>query len=915
MAPSLTGISKDPEETGLQLRAWQFDNATQISRIRSPKATKQGKRDPSFTSNYDCTVDSQSLQTALKEAEDNYSDLNLPGPQRLPVIVWRTETMDIDQTLAKLSRAQKIKLLSGSGMWHTEALPEAGIPPMRMSDGPNGVRGTHFFNGVPASCFPASSGLGSSFDVELAHKVGEALADEARAKGCHILLAPTVNTQRSPLGGRGFESFSEDPVLNGMIAAAYINGVQSKGVSATIKHYVANDQEFQRFSISSDVSERALREIYLKPFQIAIRESNPWALMTAYNRVNGIHVSEDKRLLDDEWGFKGMIMSDWTGVYSTAESIKAGLDLEMPGPTVMRGRAVERCLVAEKLFPSDIDARVRKVEYFTAVESGIPFDGPEGSIDTPELRQLLRTAAADAIKVAVIGPNAKIAITSGGGSAELLSTYKVSPLEGITAAAKEIGAQGQIRYRRSVAQVSSSLDPYIQQRGGGLGALVEFWNDAPSHDSFRQDADLSAKLNSSNWSTPTLGSSCFMMDGIDASKVNTDCFIRYSATFTPDESSDWEFGIQLIGRGNLFLDNKLVVDLSTHPEPGESFFDLGTIDKRSVVRGLKAGQPYDLEVRISTSDFAAKAKPSCHCWGGVRIGGFCQVDGEEAIKEAAALAKDSDAVILVVGLNHDWEREGSDRPNLDLPGLTNPLVSAVLRANPNTVVVNQSGTPVAMPWVEEAQTLLQAFYGGNELGNGLADVLWGKVNPSAKVSLTFPKRLEDTPSYSSFGDRNQEPGKVLYNEGIFVGYRSYEIRNLQALFPFGFGLSYATFEYSDLEVSPISSSGTFSLNFRITNTSQVAGREVAQVYIADPQSSLPRPVKELKGFAKVDLKAGETKVLNVGLDREALGFYDDRQKCWIAEKGPFEVLVGASSQDILLTKEVELSCTITWTGL
>ncbi|KAJ7498630.1 glycoside hydrolase family 3 protein [Mycena latifolia] len=838
--------------------------------------------------------------------------------------------MDIDQTLAKLSRAQKIKLLCGSGMWHTEASPEAGIPAIRMSDGKTSARPKWVFNGVPASCFPASSGLGSSFDVELARKVGEALADEARAKGCHILLAPTVNTQRSPLGGRGFESFSEDPVLNGMIAAAYINGVQSKGVSATIKHYVANDQEFQR--------ERALREIYLKPFQIAIRDSNPWALMTAYNRVNGIHVSEDKRLLDDvlrkEWGFKGMIMSDWTGVYSTAESIKAGLDLEMPGPTVMRGRAVERCLVAEKLFQSDIDARVRKILELLkrAQESGIPFDGPEGSIDTPELRQLLRTAAADAIvllkndrkvlplsshvkKVAVIGPNAKIAITSGGGSAELLSTYKVSPREGITAAAKEIGAQVKYAIGAASHKFLPLLDPYIQQRGGSPGALVEFWNDAPSHDFLSTDADLSARLSSSSWSTPTLGSSCFMMDGIDASKVNTDCFIRYSATFIPDESGDWEFGIQLAGRGNLFLDNKLVVDLSAHWEPGDSFFDLGTIDKRSVVRGLKAGQPYDLEVRISTSDFAAKAKPFRHCWGGVRIGGFCQVDGEEAIKEAAALAKDSDAVILVVGLNHDWEREGFDRPNLDLPGLTNRLVSAVLRANPNTVVVNQSGTPVAMPWVEGAPTLLQAFYGGNELGNGLADVLWGKVNPSAKVSLTFPKRLEDTPSYSSFGDRNQEPGKVLYNEGIFVGYRSYEIRNLQALFPFGFGLSYATFEYSDLEVSPISSSGTFSLNFRITNTSQVAGREVAQVYIADPQSSLPRPVKELKGFAKVDLKAGETKVLNVGLDREALGFYDDRQNCWIAEKGTFEVLVGASSQDIRLTKEVELPAIITWTGL
>ncbi|KAJ7094493.1 glycoside hydrolase family 3 protein [Mycena belliarum] len=822
--------------------------------------------------------------------------------------------MDIEQTLAKLSLPQKIKLLSGNGWWHTHAIPEADVPAIRMSDGPNGVRGTQFFNGVPASCFPSSSGLGSSFDVELARKVGEALADEAR---CHVLLAPTVNTQRSPLGGRGFESFSEDPILNGTIAAAYINGLQSKGVSATIKHFVANDQEFQRFSISSDVGERALREIYLKPFQIAIREANPWALMTAYNRVNGLHVSEDKRFLEEilrkEWGYKGMIMSDWIGTYSTAESIKAGLDLEMPGPTVMRGKAVERCLVSEKLFPSDIDARVRKILELLqhARESSIPFDAPEESVDTPELRQLLRTAAADAIvllknekkvlplsptvkRIAVIGPNAKPAMTSGGGSAQLLSTYKVSPLEGITAAAQEIGAEVKYAVGAASHRYLPLLDPYLQRKDGTPGALVEFWNDAPCADFVALSADLGAKLSSCSWSTPTRGTNCFLMDGV------------YSAVFTPDESGDWDFGINLAGRGNLYVDNKLVVDLSTDPEPGESFFGLGTIDKRAVVTGLKAGQAYDLEARICTTDFAAKPTPFT-CWGGVRIGGVRLFDGEEAIKEAVALATDSDGAL--------WESEGFDRTDMDLPGLTNALVSAVLRANPNTVVVNQSGTPVAMPWVDEAPTLLQAFYGGNELGNGLADVLWGKVNPSAKVSLTFPKRLEDTPPYPSFGGNGQELGKILYNEGIFVGYRSYEIRKLQAMFPFGFGLSYATFEYSDLRISPVSASGEFSLNFKVTNTSEVAGREVAQVYIADPQSSLPRPVKELKGFTKVELKGGESKELAVGLDREALGFYDDRQKCWVAEKGTFQVLVGASSQDIRLTKEVELPDTITWTGL
>ncbi|KAJ7682484.1 glycoside hydrolase family 3 protein [Mycena polygramma] len=846
--------------------------------------------------------------------------------------------MDVDQTLAKLTLSQKVKLLCGSGWWHTEAIPEADVPAMRMSDGPNGVRGTQFFNGVPASCFPASTGLGSSFDVGLAHKVGEALADEARAKGSHILLAPTVNTQRSPLGGRGFESFSEDPIVNGTIAAAYINGLQSKGVSATIKHFVGNDQEFERFSISSDVSERALREIYLKPFQIAIRDANPWALMTAYNRVNGIHASEDKRLLDDilrkEWGYEGMIMSDWTGTYSTAESIKAGLDLEMPGPSVTRGKAVERAIMGGKLFPSDIDARVRNILELLkrAHESGIPFDGPEESIDTPELRQLLRTAAADAIvllkndkkvlplsldvkKIAVIGPNAKLAMTSGGGSAQLLSTYTVSPLEGITAVAKDIGAEVKYAVGAATHRYLPLLDPYIKQKTGGAGALIEFWNQKPSEDFLKIDADLGAKLSGCDWSTPTLGTSCMFLDGVDAEKVNVKCFIRYSTTFTPDETGDWEFSINLAGRGNLFVDNKLVVDLSTNPERGEHYFNFGTVDKRSVVKGLKAGQAYALEVRINTADFVANPLPFSDWYGGLRVGGACQFDGQDGIDSAVALAKDSDAVILVIGLNHDIESEGFDRPNIDLPLLTNPLVSAVLNANPNTVVVNQSGTPVAMPWIDEASTVLQAFYGGNELGSGLADVLWGKVNPSAKVALTFPKRLEDTPSFSSFGDKGQEHGKIQYNEGIFVGYRSYENRKLKPLFPFGFGLSYSTFEYSDLQLSPVSSEGAFSVTFQIKNSSKIAGREVAQVYISDPQSSLPRPVKELKGFMKVALAGEETKTVKIDLNREALGFYDDRQMCWVAEKGTFKVLVAASSDDVRLTGEVELGATFTWTGL
>ncbi|KAL1708539.1 glycoside hydrolase family 3 protein, partial [Schizophyllum commune] len=681
---------------------------------------------------------------------------------------------DIDEVISKLSVSQKVKLLCGKGWWHTEPVPEVGIPSMRMSDGPNGVRGTQFFNGVPSSAFPSSTGLGSSFDVDLAEEVGKALADECRAKGCHILLGPTVNTQRSPLGGRGFESFSEDPVLNGTIAAAYINGLQSKGVSATIKHFVANDQEFERSS--ADVSERALREIYLKPFQIALKKGNPWAFMSS-------------------------------------------------GPTAMRGRAVERAMAGGKLDVSDLDFCIRNILGLLkrAYASGIPFDGPEEGLDTPEVRALLRRASADATvllkndkgvlplkpstkSIAVIGPNAKYAMTSGGGSARLLSTYTISPLEGIEGEAKKIGAEVRYKIGATSHKYLPWLDGYIKQANGEPGALVEFWNEEPSEDFTSVQANLASSVKPAVWSTPTKSTTCFLMDGIDASKVNYKCWIRFSTKFTPDESGDWDFGLNLAGRGNLFLDGNLVIDLSTNPELGEAFFGLGTVDVKRTVKGLKAGQTYDLEIRINSADFQARSSPF-ECYGGIRLGAMPSTDAEVAIREAVEVARESDVALLIIGLNHDWESEGFDRQDMKLPGLTNRLVSEVLKANPNTVVVNQSGTPVEMPWVDEAHTLLQAFYGGNEVGTGLADVLFGNVNPSGKLALTFPKRLEDNPSHLFFGNQGETPGRVLYNEGIYVGYRGFEKRDLAPLFNFGYGITYSSFEYSDLSLSPLSDSG------------------------------------------------------------------------------------------------------------
>ncbi|KAF8897825.1 glycosyl hydrolase family 3 C-terminal domain-containing protein [Infundibulicybe gibba] len=548
----------------------------------------------------------------------------------------------------------------------------------------------------------------------------------------------------------------------------------------------------------------------------------------------------------------------------------------------MHGKALERALVL---------GLVEK-----AVASGVSFNAPEN-------------------------PNAKYAMRSGGGSARLLSTYTVSPLQGITSFAEKSGINVRYSIRATLHRYPPPPDPLVQQKDGQPGALIEFWNEVPTPDFMSTNPDFSMKIGPCAWSTSTRSTNCFLVDGVDEAKVKSICWIRYSTKFIPDEGGDWEIGLNVPGRANLFIDNKLLIDLSTDPKQGESFFGLGTVGVRAVAKSLKAGQSYSLELRLSNSDFATRGI-SFSCWGGIQLGGVKQVDDEIALKAATDITQQSDVAILIIGLNHDRESEGFDRTDIQLPGLTNRLVSEVLRANPNTVVVNQSGAPVSTPWIDEAATVLQAFYGGNELGNGLADVLFGSVNPSGKLPLTLPKRLEDSPSYPSFGNLRQEHGGfwsasiiLITTQGIFVGYRGFEIRNLAPLFPFGYGLSYTEFEYSNLQITLISAEGGFTLTFDLKNVGEIDGREISQVYITDTTSSLPRPIKELKGFVKTTLKAGETKTPTMIFDREALGYYDDRMMYWVAEKGRFGVHVAASSADIRLSGETELKDTFTWTGL
>ncbi|GAA6016596.1 hypothetical protein JCM11491_006008 [Sporobolomyces phaffii] len=845
------------------------------------------------------------------------------------------EKIDIEDALKKLSISNKIALLGGKDFWSFEDVTTGPVkvPAVRTSDGPNGIRGRNFFNGIPASCFPCGTGLAASFDSEQMRKVGGALADEARAKATHVVLGPTVNIQRSPLGGRGFESYSEDPLLSGLIASAYINGLQEKGVAACIKHFVCNDQEFERFSMDSVVSDRALREIYLEPFRLAVKHAQPKSFMTGYNRMNGVHCSEDKELLEGivrgEWGWDGLIMSDWTGVYSVDQSVKAGLDVEMPGPPVMRGAQINRAMAGEKLFVEDLDKCVRRVLELVnyAIDSKIPFYADEDKVDSPELRALLREAASNAVvllkndasllplsssppkSIAVIGSNAKVAFPSGGGSASLASTYTVSPLEAIQAQAKEIGASVDFSMGVAAFRYVPLLDPYLKS------SRVECFNGLPSSEWFTSSSFQPPKP---DFTVDTKTSLCFMIDGVPWDKLSKDVHCRYIAEFVPDVSGTWTFGLGSIGQSSLFINGERIVENVESFKTGELFFNMGSEERRGECE-VDAGKTYKIEIRQFFDPTTAGAAPFAFkaSW---RLGGFPSVVAEKARQEAADLAKKSDVAILVIGTNPDWESEGFDRKDMKLPGETDALVKAVLAANPKTIIVNQSGTPVDMSaWIRDAPTVLQAFFGGNELGNGIADVVFGKKNPAGKLPLTFPARIEDSPAYHSFGNTGETPGKIVYGEGIYVGYRHFDRSSIAPLFPFGHGLSYSTFSFSSLKLSPVSREGKFNVSFSIKNTSSLLGSEVAQVYVAAPtEGRIASPVKELAAFRKFTLAAGESSPdVSIAIEKEAFSYWNERVGSWVCPAGTYTVTVATSSAPdaVKLEGQVTLEHEFRWSGL
>jgi len=665
---------------------------------------------------------------------------------------------DIKSIIVQMTLEEKAALCTGASAWTTTPVERLGVPELICSDGPHGVRRQADVNEIgakslPATCFPTASCVASSWDVNLVSKMGAALAEECIALNVDVLLGPGVNMKRSPLGGRNFEYFSEDPFLAGEMAVSLINGIQALGVGTSLKHFAVNNQEFQRFSISAEVDERTLREIYLPAFEKAVKQAKPWTVMCSYNKVNGTFASQNHYLLTDilkkEWGFEGLVVSDWGAVRDRVAALKGGLDWEMPGPQDRRVKAVVEAVRSGELAEAVLDESVRRILsiVFRAKETD-----KQGSFDVDAHHELAYKIASEGMV--------------------LLKNNGILPLKD----------------QQHVAVIGHAAEEAHFQGGG------------------------SSHIN------PT----------------------RVAVPFKELQAR----------AGNAEL---------TYAE----------------------GYPADNSYR------------------------------QELIDQAVQIASAADVAILYIALPSFKESEGYDRKDLDLTHQQVVLIKAVSQVQPNCVVVLNNGSPVAMSaWIEDVSAVLEAYMMGQAGGAAIADILYGKVNPCGKLTETFPLRLEDTPAYLTWPG---SAGHVRYGEGLYIGYRYYDTRDIAVLFPFGYGLSYTTFSYGNPKVSStlFKDVDGLTVSVDVTNTGKFAGKEVVQVYVHDQKSGLERPLKELKGFAKVELQPGETKTVSVSLDFRAFAYYHPEYKQWITEDGEFDILIGASATDIRHSLTVILKSSLT----
>jgi beta-glucosidase len=806
---------------------------------------------------------------------------------------------NIDQIIKTLTLDEKVSLLSGFNSWYTNKIEKKNIPSIKMSDGPNGVRGDSN-SGKSSACFPCAISIGSTWDLSLIKDIGIALGEEAQAKDVDVLLGPTINIHRHPLGGRHFESFSEDPFLTGKIATNYVQGVQSKNVAACLKHFVGNDTEYERHSISSNIDAQTLREIYLLPFEMGIKEGNAKVVMSAYNKLNNIFCSSHQdlliKILKEEWGFDGYVVSDWGAALETIENANGGLDLEMPGPSNVWGKALIDAVEASEVSEKLIDDKVKRI--LTVAEFSNRFQKPqikaEQAIDQPKHRLLLRKAAADGMvllknegslplkknikKLAVIGPNALEAQIIGGGSASLRPHYQIHPLEAVQ---ERLGHETEILYSKGchTHKYLPKINEELMEEKDGF--LVEYFDG----NQFGKNLILEERLT---------GSKFWVFEGfakdVISKEERPDISVRFSCTYKPDISGLHEFEIFGIGKCRLLIDGNELIDNWTSMDPGEAFFTFGSASKKGVTN-LQKGEAYKIEVQYKfEGSFPA-----------VYIG--CQAPDEvDIFQEALETASHADDVILIVGTNSDWETEGNDRADFNLPANQNKLIEAILEANQNTVVVINTGSPIHMPWEKKAKAIIQTWFAGQEFGNALVDILSGEVNPSGKLPTTFPVKIEDTPAYKNYPGKNLQ---MNYDEKLLVGHRWYESNSIKPLFCFGHGLSFTSFNYQNLEVTT-GSDFVVTCKFEIQNTGDISGLEIAQCYVGFASPLPGEPYKTLQGFVKEEIGANELKKVEIKLGPRNFSFWSVETNTWQIREGSYQILIGSSSENILLQANINL---------
>lgn len=663
---------------------------------------------------------------------------------------------DLKKIISQMTLEEKVGLCSGFDFWRLKSIERLGIPTVMLSDGPHGLRKqsddaeyTDINNSIEAICFPSGVTTACSFDRDLLYRLGDILGEECQSENVAVLLGPAINIKRSPLGGRNFEYFSEDPYLTGELALMYIKGVQSHQVGTSLKHFACNNQESRRMTASSEVDERTLREIYLAGFEKAVKEAKPWTVMAAYNRVNGVFASESLYLLTDilrkEWGFTGYVVSDWGAVNDRIAGLKAGLDLEMPGSRGTNDKKIKRAIENHTLDEEILD--------------------------------------------------------------------------------------------QSVERILTKIFEYVDNKKEVV------FNKESHHQVARQLANESAVLLKNDGALPL---------------SSTDCKIAFIGDFAKHP--------RIQGGGSSHI---------------KAFKVSSALDAVSVVCPVQFAQGFVTHIDETEPDL---------------------------LNEAIELAKSSDVAVIFAGLPDAFESEAYDRQHMKLPNCQNELIEKVCAVQPNTIVVLHNGSPVEMPWVNKVNAILEMYLGGEAVGEATIDLLFGNVNPSGKLAETFPIRLEDNPSYLSY---QVVDDKIYYDEKLFVGYRYYDTKEIPVLFPFGHGCSYTTFEYSHLVVNETSirDDESLTLSFEVTNTGDVFGKEVVQLYVQDLTHSVIRPIKELKNFEKISLEPNETKIVTFTLSKRDFAYYETRISDWYVSTGNYRLLVGASSRDIRLQKTIFIEST------